>query len=181
MIKSGCSTTIHRKETVETLNHTSKSTVKSNIHISKLMMSIQWDQLSIVHYELFQVKLSQRLTTQHTLEPSIKTAEIRGKVWQCLVTCCYCHKLYLYTLRWKTLLHLPYLHITPNPITNCIEFYHHVFNQCYLIWLMTYDLIEQHFHPYEAAKNWAHPWIASKCEQNSYATRKLLEKEIWKE
>ncbi|EFN78930.1 Histone-lysine N-methyltransferase SETMAR, partial [Harpegnathos saltator] len=60
-------------------------------------------------------------------------------------------KIYLETLIWEILSHLPYSpDVAPSD--------YHLFRS------MTHGLVEQHFHSYEDAKKWVDSWIISKDE-----------------
>jgi transposase len=142
----------------------STSKAKPNIHGSKLMLCIWWDQLGAVYYELLQpnesitgaryrtqlMRLSQALKEKRPQyverhdKVILQHDNARPHVAQPVKT-------YLETLNWEILPHPPYSpDIAPSD--------YHLFRS------MTHGLAEQHFTSYDECKNWVDSWIASKDE-----------------
>ncbi|GBP16996.1 Mariner Mos1 transposase [Eumeta japonica] len=143
----------------------STSTTKPNIHGSKVMLSIWWDQLGVVYYEL--LKSTERITGDRyrtqlmRLSRALKDKRSQynerhdkvilqhdnarphlGKVV----------KTYLETLKCEVLPHPPYSpDIAPSD--------YHLFRS------IAHGLADQHFRSYEKLKNWIDLWIASKDDQ----------------
>lgn len=144
--------------------HASTSTAKPNIHGSKLMLCIWWDQLGVVYYELLKpnetitgdryrlqlMRLSRALKEKRPQYEErhdkviLQHDNARPHVAKPVKT-------YLETLKWEVLPHPPYSpDIAPSD--------YHLFRS------MTHGLAEQHFHSYEDAKKWVDSWINSKDE-----------------
>lgn len=154
-----------RKKSWGHRGHASTSTAKPNIHGSKIMLCIWWDQLGVVYYELLQpgdtitgaryrtqlMRLSRALKEKRPQYEERHDKVIllhdnaRPHVAQVVKT-------YLETLKWDVLPHPPYYpDIAPSD--------YHLFRS------MTHGLAEQHFRSHEEAKNWVDSWIDSKDEQ----------------
>ena len=135
-------------------NHASTSTAKPNIHDSKVMLCIWWDQLGVVYYELLKptetitgdryrkqlMRLSRGLKDKRPQYNDrhdrviLQHDNARPHVAKPVKT-------YLGTLKWEVLLHPPYSpDITPSDY--------------YLFRSMTHGLADQHFRSYEEVKNW---------------------------
>ena len=142
----------------------STSTAKPNIHGSKLMLCIWWDQLGILYYELLQpnetitgdrYRLQMMRLSRALKEKRLEYAERHDKVIL-LHDNARPHvakpvKTYLETLKWEVLPHPPYSpDIAPSD--------YHLFRS------MAHDLTDQHFTSYDECKNWVDSWIASKDE-----------------
>ncbi|CAK9812396.1 Mariner Mos1 transposase [Anthophora quadrimaculata] len=138
------------------------STPKRNIHGSKLLLCIWWDQLGVVYYELLQpnqtitgalyrlqlMRLSRALKAKRPQynerhdKVILQHDNARPHVASAVKT-------YLETLKWEVLPHPPYSpDIAPSDY--------------YLFRSMTHGLAEQHFTSYEDTKKWVDSWIASK-------------------
>ena len=138
------------------------STPKRNIHGSKLLLCIWWDQLGVVYYELLQpnqtitgdlyrlqlMRLSRELKEKRPQynerhdKVILQHDNARPHVASAVKT-------YLETLKWEVLPHPPYSpDIAPSDY--------------YLFRSMTHGLAEQHFTSYEDTKKWVDSWIASK-------------------
>lgn len=140
----------------------STSTAKPNIHGSKLMLCIWWDQLGVIYYELLKpnetitadryrrqlIKLSQALKDKRP-----QYAERHDKVIlqhdNARPHVANVVKNYLENLKWEVLPHPPYSpDIAPSD--------YHLFRS------MTHGLAEQRFSSYDDTKKWVDDWIASK-------------------
>lgn len=142
--------------------HASTSTAKPNIHGSKLMLCIWWDQLGIIYYELLQpnetitgdryrlqlMRLSRALKEKRPYYAErhdkviLQQDNARPHVSQTVKT-------YLETLKWEVLPHPPYSpDIAPTD--------YHLFRS------MTHSLADQAIHSYKDTKSWVDSWIASK-------------------
>ena len=138
------------------------STPKRNIHGSKLLLCIWWDQLGVVYYELLQpnqtitgdlyrrqlMRLSRALKEKRPQynkrhdKVILQYDNARPHIASAVKT-------YLETLKWEVLPHPPYSpDIAPSD--------YHLFRS------MTHGLAEQHFTSYEDTKKWVDSWIASK-------------------
>ena len=138
------------------------STPKRNIHGSKLMLCIWWDQLGIVYYELLQPNqtITGDLYRRQLMRLSRTMKEKRPQYEQRHDKVILLHdnarphvaspvKTYLETLKWEVLPYPPYSpDIAPSD--------YHLFRS------MTNDLAEQHFISYEETKKWIDSWIAAK-------------------
>ncbi|GFW09816.1 mariner Mos1 transposase [Trichonephila clavipes] len=134
--------------------HASTSTAKPNIHGSKVMLSIWWDQLGVVYYELLKptetitgdcyrtqlMRLSRALKDKrHQYNERHDTVILqhdnaRPHVAKVVKT-------YLETLKWEVLPHLLYSpDLAPSD--------YHLFRS------MAHGLADQHFRSYEEVKNW---------------------------
>lgn len=145
--------------------HASTSTAKPNIHGSKIMLCIWWDQLGVVYYELLQPGetitgaryRTQLMRLSRALKQKRPQYEQRHDKVILLHDNARPHvakvvKTYLETLKWDVLPHPPYSpDIAPSD--------YHLFRS------MTHGLAEQHFRSYEEAKNWIDAWIDSKDGQ----------------
>lgn len=144
--------------------HASTSTAKPNIHGSKLLLCIWWDQQGVIYYELLKPKetitgdryrlqlmrLSRALKEKRPLYEQRHDKVIllhdnaRPHVAQSVKT-------YLETLKWEVLPHPPYSpDIAPSDY--------------YLFRSMAHGLAEQRFHSHEDTKKWIDSWIAAKDE-----------------
>lgn len=142
----------------------STSTAKPNIHGSKLMLCIWWDQLGVIYYELLKpnetitadryrrqlIKLSQALKDKRP-----QYAERHDKVIlqhdNARPHVANVVKNYLENLKWEVLPHPPYSpDIAPSD--------YHLFRS------MTHGLAEQRFSSYDDTKKWVDDWIASKYQ-----------------
>jgi len=142
--------------------HASTSTAKPNIHGSKLLLCIWWDQVGVVYYELLQpnetitgdryrlqlMRLSRALKEKRPQYERrhdkiiLQHDNARPHVAKVV-------KKYLETLKWEVLPHPPYSpDLAPSD--------YHLFRS------MTHGLAEQHFRSYEETKKWVDLWIASK-------------------
>ena len=140
------------------------STAKPNIHGSKVMLCIWWNQLDVVYYEL--LKPTETITGDHYrtqlmhLSRALKDKrpqynERHDKViLQNDNARPYVAKVVnttLETLKWEVLPHPPYFpDVAPSD--------YHLFRS------MAQGLADQHFRSYEV-KNWIDSWIASKGGQ----------------
>lgn len=154
-----------RKKSWGYRGHASTSTAKPNIHGSKLMLCIWWDQLGVIYYELLQPGetitgaryRTQLMRLSRALQEKRPQYEQRHEKVMLLHDNARPHvaqvvKTYLETLKWDVLPHPPYSpDIAPSD--------YHLFRS------MAHGLAEQHFHYYEEAKNWVDSWIAAKDEQ----------------
>lgn len=142
--------------------HASTSSAKPNIHGSKLLLCIWWDQQGVIYYELLKpnetitgeryrlqlMRLSRALTEKRPLYEQRHDKLIllhdnaRPHVAKPVKT-------YLETLQWEVLPHPPY-----SPDIAPSDF--HLFRS------MAHGLADQRFHSYEEAKEWIDSWIASK-------------------
>ena len=145
--------------------HASTSQSKPNIHASKIMLCIWWDQLGVVYYELLSpsetitgavyrtqlMRLSRALKEKRPQYAKrhdkviLQHDNARPHVAKVVQT-------YLETLKWEVLPHPPY---SPD-IAPCD---YHLFRS------MSNGLADQHFRSFEEAKNWIDSWIASKDEE----------------
>lgn len=145
--------------------HASISTPKPNIHGSKILLCIWWDQHGVIYYELLKpgetitgaryrtqlMRLSQSLKEKRPQYARRHDKVIllhdnaRPHVAQPVKT-------YLQTVKWDVLPHPPYSpDLAPSD--------YHLFRS------LADSLVEQHFHSYEETKNWLDTWIASKTDQ----------------
>jgi len=143
-------------------SHASTSTAKPNIHGSKLMLCIWWDQQGVVYYELLQpnetitedryrlqlMRLSRALKKKRPQyerrhdKVIFQHDNARPHVAQAVKT-------YLETLKWEILPHPPYSpDLAPSD--------YHLFRS------MRHVLPEEKFSSYENTKKWVDLWIASK-------------------
>lgn len=142
--------------------HASTSSAKPNIHGSKLLLCIWWDQQGVIYYELLKpnetitgdryrlqlMRLSRALKEKRPLYEQRHDKVIllhdnaRPHVAKPVKT-------YLETLQWQVLPHPPY-----SPDIAPSDF--HLFRS------MAHGLAEQRFHSYEDTKEWIDSWIASK-------------------
>ena len=142
--------------------HASSSTPKRNIHGSKLMLCIWWDQLGVIYYELLKpnetitgnlYRLQLMRLSRALREKRPQYAERHDKVIlqhdNARPHVAQVVKTYLETLNWEILPHPPYSpDIAPSD--------YHLFRS------MTHGLAEQRFHSYEDTKEWVDWWIKSK-------------------
>ena len=142
--------------------HASTLTARPNIHGSKVMLCIWWDQLGVVYYEL--LKLSETITGDRyrtqlmRLSRALKEKlpqyqerhdkcilqhdNARPHVARTVKTC-------METLKWEVLPHMPYCpDVAPSD--------YHLFRS------MAHDLVHQHFRSNEKIKKWNDSWITSK-------------------
>ncbi|GFW69541.1 aromatic-L-amino-acid decarboxylase [Trichonephila clavipes] len=145
--------------------HASTSTAEPNIHGSKVMLSIGWDQLGVVYYELLKptetitgdryrtqlMRLSRALKDKRPQynerhdKVILQHDNARPHVAKVVKT-------YLETLKWEVLPHPLYSpDLAPSD--------YHLFRS------MAHGLADQHFRSYEEVKNWIDSWIASKDNQ----------------
>lgn len=140
----------------------STSTAKSNIHGSKLMLCIWWDQRGVIYYELLKPNetiTGERYRTQlMRLTRALK--EKRPEYGDRHDKIIFLHdnarphvakpvKTYIETTKWEVLPHPPYSpDIAPSD--------YHLFRS------MSHGLSEEHFTSYEDCKKWVDSWIASK-------------------
>jgi len=145
--------------------HASTLTAKPNIHGSKVMLCIWWDQLGVIYYEL--LKPSQTITGDlyrtQLMRLSRALKEKRPQYFERHDKVILQHdnarphvakvvKKYLETLKWEVLSHPPYSpDVAPSD--------YHLFRS------MAHGLKDQHFQSYEQVQNWIDSWIASKDEQ----------------
>lgn len=138
---------------------------KVNIHGSKIMLCIWWDQLGVVYHEL--LKPSETITGDRyrtqlmRLSRALKDKRPQYSERHDKVILLHDNarphvarvvKTYLETLKWEVLPHPPYSpDVAPSD--------YHLFRS------MAHDLAEQHFRSYEDVKKWIDSWIASKDEQ----------------
>ena len=135
---------------------------QANIHGSKLMLCIWWNQLGIIYYELLQpnetitgdryrlqlmrLSLALKVKRSYYVERDDKVIlqhdNARPRVSQMV-------KAYLENLKWEILLHPPYS-------SNIVPTDYHLFRS------MTHSLADQHFHSYKETKSCVDSWIASK-------------------
>lgn len=144
--------------------HASTSSAKPNIHGSKLLLCIWWDQQGVIYYELLKpnetitgaryrlqmMRLSRALKEKRPLYGQRHDKVIllhdnaRPHVAKPVKT-------YLETLQWEVLPHPPYSpDIAPSD--------YHLFRS------MAHGLSEQRFHSFEETEKWVDSWIASKDE-----------------
>lgn len=153
-----------RKKSWGSPGHTPTSSARPNIHSSKVMLSIWWDQLGVIYYELLKpgetitaeryrkqlMSLSQALREKRSEYSSRHDKVIllhdnaRPHVAQPV-------KNYLNTIKWDVLPHPPY-----SPDLAPSDF--HLFRS------MAHGLANQQFFSYEEIQNWLETWIASKNE-----------------
>lgn len=157
--------------------HASTSTAKPNIHGSKLLLCIWWDQLGVVYYEL--LKPNETITGQlyrtQLMRLSRALKEKRPQYNERHDKVILLHdnarphvakpvKTYLETLKWEVLPHPPY---SPDLAPS----------DYYLFRSMSHGLADQHLRSYEEAKNWLDSWIAGKDQEFFRAgIRKLPER-----
>ena len=145
--------------------HASTSTAKPNIHGSKLMLCIWWDQLGVVYYELLKpnetitgdryrtqlMRLSQALKDKR-LQYNERHDKVILQHYNARPHVAKVVNTYLETLKWEVLPHPPY-----SPYVAPLD--------SYLFRSMAHDLADQHFRSYEEVKSWINSWIASKDDQ----------------
>lgn len=151
-----------RKKSWGKPGHASTPSAKPNIHGSKLLLCIWWDQQGVIYYELLKpnetitgdryqlqlMRLSQALKEKRPLYEQKHDKVIllhdnaRPHVAKPVKT-------YLETLQWEVLPHPPY-----SPDIALSDF--HLFRS------MAHGLADQRFHSYEEAKKFIDSWIASK-------------------
>ncbi|GFX50826.1 mariner Mos1 transposase [Trichonephila clavipes] len=145
--------------------HASTSTAKPTIHGSKVVLSIWWDQLGVVYYELLKptetitgdryrtqlMRLSRALKDKRPQynerhdKVILQHDNARPHVAKVVKT-------YLETLKWEVLPHPLYSpDLAPSD--------YHLFRS------MAHGLDDQHFRSYEEVKNRIDSWIASKDNQ----------------
>ncbi|GFT73441.1 mariner Mos1 transposase [Trichonephila clavipes] len=143
--------------------HASTSTAKSNIHGSKVLLSIWW--LGVVCYELLkptETITGDRYRTQlMRLSRALKDKRPQYNKRHDKVILLHDNarphvakvvKTYLETLKWEVLPHPLYSpDLAPSD--------YHLFRS------MAHGLADQHFRSYEEVKNWIDSWIASKDNQ----------------
>ncbi|GFU65146.1 mariner Mos1 transposase [Trichonephila clavipes] len=142
--------------------HASTSTAKPNIHGSKVMFSIWWDQLGVVYYELLKptetitgdryrtqlMRLSRALNDKQPQynkrhkKVILQHDNTRPHVSKVVKT-------YLETFKWEILPHPLY---SPDLAPSG----YHLFRS------MAHGLADQHFRSYEEVRNWIDSWITSK-------------------
>ena len=144
------------------LGHASLSSAKPNIHGTKLMLCIWWNQLGVVYYGLLkpnetitgEVYRRQLICLSRALrEKRLQYADRHEKVilpydkdWLHVAKPV---KTYLETLKWEVLPHPLYSpDIAPSD--------YHLFRT------MAHGITEQRFTSYEDTKKWVHGWIAAK-------------------
>ncbi|GFT08649.1 mariner Mos1 transposase [Trichonephila clavipes] len=145
--------------------HASTSTAKPNIHSSKVMLSIWWDQLGVVYYELLkptETITGNRYRTQlMRLRRALKVKRPQYNESYDKVILQHDNarphvakvvKTYLETLKWEVLPHLLY---SPDLAPSDYDLFRS----------MAHGLADQHFRSYENVKNWINSWIASKDNQ----------------
>ncbi|GFX93718.1 mariner Mos1 transposase [Trichonephila clavipes] len=145
--------------------HASSSSAKPNIHGSKVLLSIGWDQLGVVYYELLKptetitgdryrtqlMRLSRALKDKRPQynerhdKVILQHDNARPHVAKVVKT-------YLDTLKWEVLPHPPY---SPDLAPSDYQLFRS----------MAHGLADQHFRSYEEVKNWIDSWIASKDDQ----------------
>ena len=142
--------------------HTSTPCAKPNIHGSKLLLCIWWDQLGVVYYELLKPKETvtgdryrlQLMRLSRALKEKRPQYEQRHDKVILLHDNARPHvakpvKTYLKTIKWEVLPHPPY-----SPDIAPSDF--HLFRS------MAHGLAEQRFRSYEDTKMWIDAWIAAK-------------------
>ena len=132
--------------------HASTSTIKSNIHGSKVMLCIWWDQLGVVYYEL--LKLTKTITGDQYrtqlmhLSRALKDKRLQYNERHDKVILQHDNarphvakvvKTYLETLKWEVLPHSPY---SPDVAPS----------DCHMFQSMAHGLADQHFRSYEEVK-----------------------------
>ena len=169
-IITGDETWIHydnpkRKKSWGYPGHATASTPKPNIHGSKLMLCIWWDQIGVVYYELLQqgqtitgdLYRAQLMSLSQALKEKRPQYEQRHDKVILLHDNARPHvaqgvKDYLETLKWDVLPHPPYSpDIAPSD--------YHLFRS------MKHGLAEQHFRSFKEAKDWVDSWIDSKDQE----------------
>lgn len=151
-----------RKKSWGMPGHASTSSAKPNIHGSKILLCIWWDQQGVIYYELLKpneiitgaryrlqmMRLSRALKEKRPLYGQRHDKVIllhdnaRPHVAKPVKT-------YLETLQWEVLPHPPYSpDIAPSD--------YHLFRS------MAHGLSEQRFHSFEETEKWIDSWIASK-------------------
>lgn len=151
-----------RKKSWGMPGHASTSSAKPNIHGSKILLCIWWDQQGVIYYELLKpneiitgaryrlqmMRLSRALKEKRPLYGQRHDKVIllhdnaRPHVAKPVKT-------YLETLQWEVLPHPPYSpDIAPSD--------YHLFRS------MAHGLSEQRFHSFEETEKWVDSWIASK-------------------
>jgi histone-lysine N-methyltransferase SETMAR len=145
--------------------HTSTSTPKPNIHGSKLLLCIWWDQLGVIYYELLnsgetingdRYRLQLMRLSQALKEKRPQYAERHEKVIlqhdNARPHIAKNVKTYLETLKWEVLSHPPYSpDIAPSD--------YHLFRS------MAHGLADQHFKSYDECKKWLDGWIGSRDQK----------------
>jgi len=155
----------YRAKRGESVPSTSKSTSKRDIHGSKVLLCIWWDQEGVVYFEL--LKPGETITgDRYRLQLMRLSRALRDKrpeYEQRHDKVIFQHdnarphvakvvKNYLETLRWDVLPHPPY-----SPDIAPSDFY--------LFRCMQTDLAGTRFTSFEGIKNWLDLWIASKDKQ----------------
>ena len=136
-----------------------KSWAKLNIHVSKLLFSIWWDQLGIVYYELLKptetiIEDRHRLAFQLNIEVKRPLYEQRHYKMILQYDNAWPHvakraKMYLETFKGGV---LPYSPSSPDNVRSD----YHLFRS------MPHSLAEQHFYSYEDTRKSVDSWLASK-------------------
>ena len=144
--------------------HASTSTARPDIHGAKVMLSIWWDQLGVMYYELlkpsetiagnwYRMQLMRLGRALKDKEPEYQERYDNvilqhdnarpqiAKPWRI--------KTYLETLKWKFLPHPSY---SPDVAPSEYHFF----------LSMAHGLPHQHFRSYEEVKKWIDSWITSK-------------------
>jgi histone-lysine N-methyltransferase SETMAR len=142
-----------------------KSTPKRNIHGNKVLLSIWWDQIGVVYYELLKPKETidgplyrlQLFRLRKALEEKRpEYAERHDKIIlqhdNARPHVCKVVQTALKTIGWEVLSHPPY---SPDLAPS----------DYYLFRSMSHGLADQHFSNYEEVKKWLDDWIASKPEK----------------
>ena len=144
------------------LSHASSSSAKPNIHGTKLMLCIWWDQLGVMYYGLLKpnetitgevYRRQLRRLSRALREKRLQYADRHEKVilsydkdWLHVAKPV---KTYLETLKWEVLPHPLYSpDIAPSD--------YHLFRT------MAHDMAGQRFTSYEDTKKWVDGWIAAK-------------------
>mgnify|MGYP003334104996 CR=1 FL=1 len=151
-----------RKKSWGLPGHTTLSSPRPNIHGSKLMLCIWWDQLGVIYYEL--LKPNETITGDRyrlqlmRLSRALKDKRPQFRERHDKVILLHDNarphvaqpvKTYLETLKWEVLPHPPYSpDIAPSDY--------------YLFRSMEHTLAKQSFRTYDETKNWIDSWIASK-------------------
>ncbi|GFX33518.1 mariner Mos1 transposase [Trichonephila clavipes] len=144
--------------------HASTSTAKLNIHGSKVLLSIWWDQLGVVYYELLkptETITGDRYRTQ-LMRSSRALKDKRPQYNERHDKVILQHdnarphvaivKTYLKTLKREV---LPQPLYSPDLASSDYRLFRS----------MAHGLSDQHFRSYEKVKNWIDSWIASKVNQ----------------
>lgn len=151
-----------RKKSWGKPGHASTSYAKPNIHGSKLLLCIWWDQQGVIYYELLKPNETitadrYRLQLEH-LSQALKDKRPEYQRRHDKVILLHDNarphvsksvKTYLESLKWEVLPHPPYSpDIAPSDY--------------YLFRSMAHGLADQHFQTYADTKNWIDTWISSK-------------------